>query len=318
MKRVSIIGAGNVGTNTAFFIAENRTASVTLVDVKQGMTTGKALDMMEAGPLRGYDTRVTGSDHIDSITGSDVVILAAGRVRRPGEHRRDLYLDNFATVKSICEGVKHLAPDAIVVNVVEPIDSITLLVAETLGFDRHRVVGVGGLLTSTRIRYLVSSALGISPREVTALVVGPHRDTMVVLEDTIRVAGVPAVTLLGRERLDAIIAEAKKAGDTILQLAKSSTSYYAPSASVAALVEAIVRDSHAIFSVSVCLRGEFGVNDLAVGVAARMGSEGVEKIIDPGMSDEESKAFIAAAADLRASIELARKQLETKGGGAHA
>jgi malate dehydrogenase len=221
-------------------------------------------------------------------------------------------------VKSICEGVKHLAPDAIVVNVVEPIDSITLLVAETLGFDRHRVVGVGGLLTSTRIRYLVSSALGISPREVTALVVGPHRDTMVVLEDTIRVAGVPAVTLLGRERLDAIIAEAKKAGDTILQLAKSSTSYYAPSASVAALVEAIVRDSHAIFSVSVCLRGEFGVNDLAVGVAARMGSEGVEKIIDPGMSDEESKAFIAAAADLRASIELARKQLETKGGGAHA
>lgn len=302
MKRVAIIGGGNVGTNTAFFLAENGTASVTLVDVKEGVPTGKALDLMEAGPLRGYDTGIHGTNDVEKIAGSDVVLVAAGRVRRPGEDRSDLYKDNAATVRAICADIKRLTPGAVVVNVVEPIDSLTLLIHEELGGDRRRVLGVGGLLSSTRIRYLVSSALGVSPREVTALIVGPHRQSMVVLQDSIRVSGIPAAQLLGEERLAAIVEEARGAGDAILQMAQHSTAYYAPSAAVCALVEAVVRDTHAILPVSVRLEGEYGVAGLCVGVPAQIGAAGAERILEVRMRDGEARAFRAAVDEFKAVL----------------
>ncbi len=308
MKRVSIIGGGNVGGNTAFFLAENRTASVTLVDVKEGAPAGKALDMMEAGPLRGYDTDIQGSNDIASIAGSDVVVIAAGRVRRPGEQRIDLYLENSVTVKAICEDVRRQAPDAVVINLVEPVDSITLLAQEALGFDRFRVLGVGGLLSSTRIRYLVSHELAISPREITALVIGPHRRNMVVLKDTIRVSGIPAVSLLGDERLDAIVEETRHAGDTILQLSQWSTSFYAPSAAAQTLIDAVVRDTHAILPVSLRLSGEYGVSDLCVGVPAQVGQKGVERILEVNLTDAERRGFVQAVGELRAAIAQAKRQ----------
>jgi malate dehydrogenase len=298
VKHVSIVGGGNVGTNTAFFVAENRAASVTLVDVREGITTGKALDLMEAAPLRGYDTRIQGSDAIGAIAGSDVVVIAAGRVRRPGEERTDLYRDNASTVVGICGQIKRLAPGAVVINVVEPVDLLTLLAQETLGCDRFRVMGVGGLLSSTRIRYLVSHAFGVSPREVTALVIGPHRKSMVFLRDTIRISGVPAAQLMDAATLDRLIEEAREAGDTILTLAQRSTAYYAPSAAAAALVEAVVRDTHAVLPVSIRCQGEYGVADLAVGVPAMVGLGGVERVIDVALGDEEQQAFRAAVAEL--------------------
>jgi len=300
MKHVSIVGSGNVGTNTAFFLAENRTASVTLVDIKKGTAVGKALDLMEAGPLRGYDTTIRGADAIEAIAGSDVVVIAAGRVRRPGEHRIDLCRDNSATVREICEKVRTLAPQAVVINVVEPIDLMTLLAQEALGFDRRKVLGVGGLLSSTRIRYLVSEAIGISPQEVTALVIGPHHQNMVVLKDSIRVSGIPATKLLSEERLDAIIAEARNAGDTILHMAQRSTAYYAPSATTASLIEAIVRDTHAILCVSLRLQGEYGVSGLAVGVPAQIGLQGVEKVMDVKLTAPDLQAFQKACRELKA------------------
>jgi malate dehydrogenase len=301
VKHVSIVGGGNVGTNTAFFVAENRAASVTLVDVREGITTGKALDLMEAAPIRGYDTRIQGADRIEAIEGSDVVLIAAGRVRRPGEERTDLYRDNAKTVAGICGQVKKLAPQALVVNVVEPVDLLTLLAQETLGFDRFRVMGVGGLLSSTRIRYLVSHAFGVSPREVTALVIGPHRRSMVFLRDTIRISGVPAAQLMDGATLDQLIEEARAAGDTILTLAQRSTSYYAPSAAAAALVEAVVRDTHALLPVSIRCQGEYGVSDLAVGVPAMIGAGGVERVIPVALSDSEEQAFRAAVTELSAA-----------------
>jgi malate dehydrogenase len=301
MKHVSIVGGGNVGTNTAFFVAENRTASVTLVDVKQGMTTGKALDLMEAGPLRRYDTTITGADDIASIQGSDVVVIAAGRVRHPGEDRTDLFRDNSKTVRSICEAIKTLAPGAVVINVVEPIDLLTLLAQQTLGFERFRVMGVGGLLSSTRLRHLVSHAFGVSPREVTGLVIGPHRRTMVFLRDTIRISGVPATVLLDAATLDGLMEEARAAGDTILTLAQRSTAYYGPSAATAALIEAIVRDTHAIVPVSIRCQGEYGVKDLAVGVPAAVGASGVERVLELRLSEAESQAFHSAVSELELS-----------------
>jgi malate dehydrogenase len=301
VKHVSIVGGGNVGTNTAFFVAENRAASVTLVDVRAGITTGKALDLMEAAPIRGYDTKIQGADSIGAIEGSDVVVIAAGRVRRPGEERTDLYRDNAQTVAAICEQIGKLAPRAVVINVVEPVDLLTLLAQETLGFERFRVMGVGGLLSSTRIRYLVSHAFGVSPREVTALVIGPHRKSMVFLRDTIRISGVPAAQLMDARTLDRLIEEAREAGDTILTLAQRSTAYYAPSAAAAALVEAVVRDTHAVLPVSIRCQGEYGVADLAVGVPAMVGAGGVERVIDVALSAEEQQAFRAAVAELTAA-----------------
>jgi len=303
MKRVSIIGGGNVGTNTAFFLAENGTASVNLLDIKEGVPIGKALDLMEAGPVRGYDTMIEGSNDVESLAGSDVVVVAAGRVRKPGERRADLYKDNAETVRGICADIARLAPDAVVVNVVEPVDALTLLIQEELGVDRRKVLGVGGLLSSTRIRYLISSVLGISPREVTALVVGPHRRSMVVLEDSIRVSGIPAAMLLDRGQMAAIIEDARGAGDAILEMAQHSTSYYAPSAAACALIEAIVRDTHAILPVSMRLEGEYGVEGLCVGVPAMIGQGGVEKVLEVRLSDREQKAFAAAVDELKTAIE---------------
>jgi malate dehydrogenase len=309
MKRVSIIGSGNVGTNSAFFIAENRSASVTLIDIREGIPVGKALDLMEAGPLRGYETAIRGSTEIKDIAGSDVVVIAAGRVRRPGERRIDLYLKNAPTVKEICGWVAQYAPQAVVINLVEPVDYLTLRAQEALAFERHRVLGIGGLLSSTRMRYLVSSALGVSPREITALVVGPHRRDMVVLRDSVRVSGVPARKLLGEERFAGVVEEVRRSGDTILDMAQHSTSYYAPSAAVAALVEAIVRDTHAILPVSVRLHWEFGLNDICLSVPCMVGGKGVEKILQVEMGEEERAEFVKAAAELKTAIERVTGQL---------
>ena len=299
MKQVSIVGGGNVGTNTAFFIAENRTASVTLVDIKEGITTGKALDLMEAGPLRGYDTRITGADSIEEIEGSDIVVIAAGRVRHPGEHRIDLYQDNAKTIRTVCEDIKRLAPNAVVVNLVEPIDLLTRLAQVTLNFDRQRVLGVGGLLTSTRLRHMVSRELGVSPREVTAVVVGPHHASMVFARNTIRVSGVPVRELMDEATLETLIEEARTAGDTILSMAQRSTSYYGPSAAAASLIAAIARDTHATMPVSTVCQGEYGVRDLSIGVLARISGCGVEKILEMQMSESERQAFHQAAARLQ-------------------
>jgi malate dehydrogenase len=301
MKRISIIGSGNVGTNTAFFIAETRIAQVLLVDIKDGIAAGKALDLMEAGPVRGYATSIHGSVRIDDIAGSDVVIITAGLVRKPGQRREDLYRDNAPTVRAIARDIRRLAPGALVINIVEPIDLLTLLVQETLGADRFKVMGVGGLLSSTRIRYLVSNALGVSPREVTGLIIGPHHPSMVFLRDTIRVSGIPAETLLGEQRLLQLIEEARNAGDTILQLSQRSTSFYASGAAAAALVDAIVCDTKALLPVSVRCEGEYGVTGLAIGVPAYIGEQGVAGILQLQLSAADREAFDQAAAALRAA-----------------
>ena len=299
MKHVSIVGGGNVGTNTAFFVTENRTAPVTVVDVKEGMTTGKALDLMEAGPLRGYDTRIRGADSIEAIQGSDVVLITAGRVRRPGESRVDLYQDNSGTVRAVCEEIKRLAPEAIVVNLVEPVDLLTRLARATLGFDRRRVLGIGGILTSTRLRHLVSRELGVSPREVTAVVIGPHHTSMVFVRDTIRVSGVPVRNLMDEQKLESLIEQARTAGDTILGMAQQSTAYYGPSAAAATVIEAICRDTRATLPVSVVCQGEYGIRDQSIGVLARIGSSGAERILEIRMSEAERQAFDQAAAKLQ-------------------
>ena len=318
MKKVSIIGSGNVGANSAFFIAENRSASVTLVDVREGLPEGKALDLSEAGPIRRYDTTIRGAGSIEDIRDSEIVVIAAGRVRNPNETRDDLYRDNAALMEKICEDIKRLTPDAVLINIAEPVDRMTLLAQNLLGFDRRRVLGVGGLLSSTRLRFLVSNAMGVSSREVTGMVVGPHRPCMVILRNTVRVSGIPADELLPKEELDAIIDEVRRAGDTILHLAEKSTAFYAPSAAVAALVEAVARDTRRILPVSFRLQGEYGLSDIAVSVPACIGSGGVDHVVPVKMNVSEEEEFQNAMAELRASINGAAEADYGKGGEPHA
>lgn len=302
MKKVGIIGSGNVGANTAFFIAENRTASVTLVDVKEGLSAGKALDMLEAGPIRRYDTDIRGADSIEDLRGSDIIVVAAGRVRAPDQSRDELFRENSQLMLQVCADIKRLAPDSVFINVVEPVDMITLLAQKTLGFDRERVLGVGGLLSSMRLRYLIGNELGVSSREVTGMVIGPHRPTMIFLRDTIRVSGIPVDKLLPAERVDAILSEVRKAGDDILHMAQLSTAYYAPSAAVAGLVAAIARNSRELLPVSIRLQGEYGLGGVAVSVPAQIGAGGVDKIISAKMTHDETRQFVDAANDLSASL----------------
>jgi malate dehydrogenase len=314
MKQVGVIGSGNVGANCAFFIAENRAASVLLVDVKQGLSTGKALDISEAGPIRHYDTAIRGTDDIRAIRGSDVVVIAVGRVRRPGESREDLYRDNGQLLPRICADIREFAPESVVVNVIEPVDMTTLMVQRLLGFDRTRVLGVGGLLSSTRLRYLVSTALGVSPRDVTGMVIGPHHADMVVLRNTVRISGIPADTLLAAEQFDSIIGEVRKAEDTILYMSQQSAAFYAPSAAIAALVHAIVRDTNAVLPLSIRLEGEYGQSEIAVSIPARIGARGVEQIVSVELSARERAEFQNAIASLRASLERAGGWCDRTGG----
>ena len=318
MKKVSIIGSGNVGANSAFFIAENRTASVTLVDIREGVPKGKALDLSEAAPIRGYDTTITGADTIDKIAGSDIVVIAAGRVRNPEETRDDLYRDNAALMQKICEDIRNLAPDSVVINIVEPIDRITLLIQTLLNFERKKVLGIGGLLSSTRLRFLVSNALGVSAREVTGLVIGPHGPSMVILRDTIRVSGIPAEKLLSKEQFETIVDEVRKAGDTILHLSEKSTAFYAPSAAVASLVEAVARDTRAILPVSFLLQGEYGLHNIAVSIPACICAGGVDHVAPLNMSSQEEEAFQNAVAELRAPMETAAESSDGIGGNSYA
>ncbi len=318
MKQVSIIGSGNVGANCAFFIAENHSASVTLVDIQKGLSTGKALDISEAGPIRHYTTKLRGFDDIEAIRNSDVVIIAAGRVRRPDESREDLYRENIQSLPRICADIREYAPGAVVINVIEPVDMTTLLAQNLLGFDRGRVLGVGGLLSSTRLRFLVSKILGISPREVTGLVIGPHDSDMVILRNTVRVSGIPADKLLTREQLDSIIAEVRKADETILYMAQRSTAFYAPSAAIAFLADAILRDTKAIVPVSVKLEGEYGLRNIAISVPARIGAEGMEAVVPVEMSAGESEALRSAATVLSAALERAGGWTDRTGGARNA
>lgn len=318
MKKVSIIGSGNVGANSAFFIAENCSASVTLVDIREGVSKGKALDLSEAGPIRGYNTTIRGAGSMDEISGSDVVVIAAGRVRGPKETRDDLYRDNASLMQEICRSIKSLAPDSVVINIVEPVDRIVLLIRDLLDFDRRKILGVGGLLSSTRLRFLVSSALGVSAREVTGMVVGPHNQNMVILRSTIRVSGIPADKLLTAERFESIMEEVRTAGDTILQLSERSTAFYAPSAAVASLVEAVALDTRAILPVSYPLDGEYGLNNIAVSVPACIHAGGVDRAVSVEMDASEKKAFDSAVAELRASIENTAGPAEGTGGNPHA
>jgi len=301
MSRVSIIGSGNVGANAAFFIAEKGVTDVLLIDVKQGLSRGKALDIMEAAPIRRYRNSLVGSDSLADIQGSQMVVIAAGAIRSPGMRREDLFSENAPLIRTLASEVARLAPDSVVVVATEPVDSLTALFTLRSGMPRTRVLGLGGILDSMRLRALIARELDVSAEIVTAMVIGRHSDDMVCLPRYCSVSGVPLPQLLPPERIAAIVSETRSAGDLLVELAKRSTAYYAPSAAIAELADAVHMNLARIFPVSVVLDGEYGIRDAALSVPAIVGEKGVSKILTPELTRDE-KETLAQSARLIASV----------------
>ncbi len=303
MANIGIIGSGNVGANSAFFIAERGVSDVVLYDVQEGVSTGKALDMMEAAPVRGYSTKISGTDNIEDVLRSDILIVTAGAVRRPGMNREDLFEANRPVISEIAQASAGV--DRKVIVVTEPVDLMTALFVKESGLPRERVMGLGGMLDSTRLRYLIAHELHVAMEDVSATVIGRHSGSMVPLPDYCTVAGVPISRLLPPERVEALFDATRSAGDLIVDMAQRANAYYGPSAAACDLAEAIHRNSGRICPVSILLRGEFGMRGVAMSLPAVIGRNGVEQVLLPQLTDEQKKRFVTAAQELQQILDVA-------------
>ena len=297
MNEIGIIGSGNVGANIAFFIAEKGVADVCLYDVKEGVPEGKSLDMMEAAPIRGYGTRIRGTDSFDDAASADIVIITAGSVRSPGMKREDLFEKNTALIVELAASFK--GSKSTVILVTEPVDLLTTLFVRESGMDPSQVMGLGGYLDSTRLRYLLAKELGISPESIDATVIGRHSDDMIPLPAYCTVAGVPVEHLIESERLEAIFAETRGAGALIVDMAQRASAYYGPSAVAAELAEAIRKDLKRTIPVSVMFTGQYGIEGVAMSLPAIIGAGGVVKVLEPRLSEEQKTRLTESAEAVR-------------------
>jgi malate dehydrogenase len=310
MKKVSIIGSGNVGTNAAFYIAEKRVADVFLIDVIEGLAEGKSLDLMEAAPIRGYDVEIRGSSVPGDLVDSAVVVVTAGRVRLPGMKREDVFEENSRIVMPICEEISRFAPDAIVIVVTEPVDAITHLVLKKTGFKPHKVMGVAGVLDSVRLRYFIAKRLEVSPLDVTAMVLAGHHDYMLPIFQYCRVAGIPIAELLPKKELNDLRKLVRNAGGEIVSHLKTGSAFYAAAASVAEMVEVIIRDKKRILSAPAYVQGEYGIKGICLGVPILLGAQGIERILELKLAKEELTALKFSASVLE---EMQREFLQELG-----
>ncbi len=302
-RKVSIIGAGNVGATAAYYIAEKVIADIVMVDVIGGMTRAKALDFLHAGPLRKYDVAIEGSDDFSAIADSDVAVITAGLPRKPGMDRMDLLKVNADIVKSASKAIAQYAPNATVIVVSNPLDVMCHVAHRATGFAVHRVMGMAGILDSTRFRYFVALELGCAVTDVHAMVLGGHGDQMVPLPRFTTVAGVPITRLLDAVAIEKLVARTRKGGGEIVNYLKQGSAYYAPAASVAEMVEAIVTDRKTVAPCAVCLRGEYGIEDLFIGVPVLLGKNGVERIIELELDDGETAQLRQSANAVKQGVD---------------
>jgi malate dehydrogenase len=303
MAQVSIIGGGNVGANAAFFIAEKGVTDVLLVDIKPGLSRGKMLDIMEAAPIRRYRNFLGGSDSLEDIRGSEFVVIAAGAIRSPGMRREELFTVNAGLITSLAPEIARLAPDAVVVIATEPVDGLTTLFTRISGMPRSRVMGLGGILDSTRLRALIARELDVSMEIVSALVIGRHSDDMICLPRYCTVGGVPLPLLLPPEKVAALVEETRTAGDLVVELAKRSSAYYAPSAAIAELADSIHMNLNRLFSVSLVLEGEYGVTGAALSVPALVGSKGAHRVLTPELTAPEQAVLHESARKITTAVD---------------
>jgi len=278
-KKVAVIGAGFVGTMTAQRIVEKNLADVVLLDIVEGLPQGKALDIMQSAPVEGFDMRITGSNDFADTKDSDIVVFTAGFPRTPGMSREELAAKNGGIIKSVMETVAKHAPNSIIIMVTNPLDVMTHLAWKISGFPAHRVMGMGGVLDTSRYRTFLAEELQVSTQDIETMVLGSHGDTMVPVDTLTTLKGIPVSRLMEKEKLDAIIERTKNGGAEIVNLLKSGSAWHAPSSSAVAMVEAILHDSKRVLSASAYLTGQYGIEDVHIGVPVRLGAAGIEKDI---------------------------------------
>jgi malate dehydrogenase len=297
--KVTVVGAGNVGATTAQYIVERELADVVLTDVVEGLPQGKALDLLEAGPVHGYDCRITGANDYEPTAGSDIVVITAGLARKPGMSRDDLLLKNAEIVGGVVTETARRSPTAILIVVTNPLDAMAQLALRRSGFPKQRVIGMAGVLDSARFRTFIAQELDVSVENITAFVLGGHGDTMVPLPRYSTVAGIPITELLPKDRLEALVTRTANGGAEIVGLLKTGSAYYAPAASVVEMIEAILKDKKKVLPCTAYLEGEYGVKGLFVGVPVKLGRRGVEEILQITLSPDESARLHRSAAAVR-------------------
>jgi malate dehydrogenase len=298
-RKVTIIGAGNVGATTAEQIVAAGLADVVLIDIVEGLPQGKALDLNEAAPVVGYDVQVSGTNDYADTADSKVIVVTSGLARQPGMSRDDLMAKNAGIVGSVVREAAAVSPDAIIVVVTNPLDAMCHVALTASGFPPERVVGMAGVLDSARFRSFISDELQVSVRDIRGFVLGGHGDTMVPLPRYSTVGGVPITELMSAERIEALVERTRNGGAEVVALLKTGSAYYAPAASVVEMIEAILRDRRRVLPCAAYLRGEYGIDGLFVGVPVVLGNGGVEKVIEIALTDDERAAFHRSADSVR-------------------
>jgi len=302
-KKITVVGAGNVGTTTAQLIAERDLADVVLIDIIEGIPQGKALDIQEACPIWNSSARVTGTNSYDDTAGSDIVVITAGLARKPGMSRDDLLKANAEIVKKVAEDIAGTSPEAIVIVVTNPMDVMAQLTQKVTGFPFHRVIGMGGVLDSTRMRTFIALETGVPPEDIRTMVLGGHGDQMVPIPGLTTIKGEMITGVMPEQKVEAIIERTKNGGAEIVGLLKTGSAYYAPAASVVEMVEAIFHGKGNPLPCSVYLDGEYGIESVYLGVPVLLAPKGLEKIIELDLGEEEKKTLSVSAEAVRELIE---------------
>ncbi len=303
-SKVTVVGAGNIGGTTALHLALRNYSDVVLVDIIEGLPQGKALDILESGPILRFDSSVIGTNGYEETEGSDIAIITSGKPRQPGMSREDLLNENQEIVQSVTEQLVEHSPECVIIVVANPLDAMCHVAMETSGFPRERVVGMAGILDTARYRTFIAQEVGASVRDVFALVLGGHGDTMVPLPSMATVSGVPITEMLSRDRVDEIVQRTRQGGGEIVELLGTGSAFYAPAAAIVEMVDAILLDQKRILPCAAYLQGEYGINDLFVGVPVKLGAGGIEEVIELDLTDEEREDLEYSADDVRNMVEV--------------
>ncbi|MFN0104066.1 MAG: malate dehydrogenase [Bryobacteraceae bacterium] len=309
-KKVTVVGAGNVGANCALRIADKELADVVLVDIAEGIPQGKGLDILQSGPVQGYDVSITGSNEYEATAGSDIVVITAGFPRKPGMTRDDLLMANYEIVKSAAENAVKHSPNAIFILVTNPLDVMCWAAWKVSGLPKKRVIGMAGVLDTARFKTFLGEALQVSVENISALVLGGHGDTMVPITRLTNVSGIPLGELLDAETINAIVTRTQNGGAEIVKYLKTGSAYYAPSAATVEMVESILKDKKKVLPCAALLEGEYGLNGIFFGVPVKLGASGIEKIYEVQLTGEEKAAMAKSAAAVQEMVDVLKQKVQ--------